>query len=73
MNSHELKPDMNVETVLTTWSETIPVFVRYQTACVGCSMTPFCSLQDVATLYELDLDQFLADLNAAVHAHESPT
>lgn len=60
-----ITPDTTVEEVLAAWPQTVPVFVSNQTACVGCSMTTFCSIRDVTRLYNLDLEEFLAALQKA--------
>ncbi len=57
---------MIVADVLAQWPQTIPVFHKYQTACVGCDIAPFDTLADVARIYELDLEQFLHDLKEAI-------
>lgn len=73
MASPDFPEDTTVDEVLRKWPETIPVFVRSQAACVGCSMTTFCTLADVARLYNLNLDTLLAQLRTAVDAAEGNT
>jgi hybrid cluster-associated redox disulfide protein len=65
-----LESSMTVEEVLTRWPQTAPVFNHYKSACVGCALSPFCTLEDVAGTYHLDLAGLLADLSDAVRSSE---
>ncbi|MCC6166891.1 MAG: DUF1858 domain-containing protein [Caldilineaceae bacterium] len=58
--------DLTVAEILARWPATIAVFMRYGTACVGCVMAPFETVDEVAVIYSLDREQLLADLRAAV-------
>ncbi|RIK53828.1 MAG: hypothetical protein DCC57_07750 [Chloroflexi bacterium] len=58
--------DLTVAETLARWPATISVFMRYGTACVGCVMAPFETVDEVAVIYSLDREQLLADLRAAV-------
>lgn len=50
------------------------VFVRHRMACVGCVMAPFETIADVAAVYHLPLECFLAELQQAARSIEqSPT
>lgn len=55
-------PDMIVKQVLETWPQTIPVFLKRRTACVGCIMAPFETLADVSKNYGIPIDKFLNEL-----------
>ena len=57
--------DMSVADVLELWPETVSVFQDYKTACVGCVMTPFDTMEDVVRIYDLDLTQFMEALGKA--------
>ncbi|HXF62129.1 MAG TPA: DUF1858 domain-containing protein [Caldilineaceae bacterium] len=56
---------LTVAEVLSQWPATIPVFLRYHTACVGCVMARFETLDEVAAIYGLDQSQFVAELRRA--------
>jgi hybrid cluster-associated redox disulfide protein len=71
MSLAALESSMTVEEVLERWPETALVFNHYKSACVGCALSPFCTLEDVAGTYHLDLAGFLADLRASVSGSES--
>lgn len=60
------QPEMIVADVLKTWPQTIPVFLRFKTACVGCAMSPFETLSDVARNYEIPLEVLTAELAESV-------
>ncbi len=60
--------DMVVADVLEKWPETVPVFQELKMACVGCAMAPFDTLDDVATIYKVDLSQFMETLNQAINS-----
>jgi hybrid cluster-associated redox disulfide protein len=66
MESEMLSPNLIVADLLKTWPETIPVFIKYRMACVGCSMSPFETLKDAAGIYRLPYQQFLDDLQGAI-------
>jgi hybrid cluster-associated redox disulfide protein len=60
--------DMAVGDVLENWPETVPVFQELKMACVGCAMAPFDTLDDVATIYKVDLSQFIDALYQAINS-----
>lgn len=45
--------------------QTIPVFINHRMGCVGCSMSEFEELGEVARIYNLPLEHFLTELRAA--------
>lgn len=59
----QIQSHWTVEDVLRRKPETARVFVRYRTQCVGCYVQKFCSMKDVAEIYQINLDEFLKDLN----------
>lgn len=63
-----ISPLSVVSDVLDRWPQTLSVFVKYHTSCVGCSMSCFETLQDAARNYSLPLNQFLSDLEEAIQA-----
>jgi hybrid cluster-associated redox disulfide protein len=64
---------MTVEYVLGKWPETAAVFNQdLKTACVGCPIAPFDTLEDVAGIYGFELNQVLSLLrNAAEQPEEA--
>ena len=66
---------MTVEYVLETWPETATVFNHdLKTACVGCPMAPFDTLDDIARIYDFDINEILSLLHKALQeaADQSP-
>jgi hybrid cluster-associated redox disulfide protein len=57
--------DLTVAETLARWPATIAVFMQHGTACVGCVMAPFETVDEIAAIYRLDRAQLLADLAAA--------
>ena len=59
---------MKIEDVLQTYPETISVFSRYGVACPSCSAASYDNIEVGAKVHGIDVDQFLADLNATIIA-----
>jgi len=59
----QIQSRWTVEDALRRKPKTARVFVKYRTQCVGCYMQKFCSMKDVAEIYQINLDEFLKDLN----------
>ena len=55
-------PNANIAELLSCWPQMIPVFIRHQMSCVGCSMSPFDTLKEVSFTYGLKLDDFILEL-----------
>jgi hybrid cluster-associated redox disulfide protein len=51
-----------VQDILTRWPWTAQVFVNLRTACVGCQMARFCTLDDVTLHYGLDREPLIQAL-----------
>ena len=58
-------PDLPLADLMTTWPQTIPVFVRHRMLCVGCLVSPFHTVTDACAEYHLDEDAFLTELRQA--------
>ena len=61
-----LTADLTVAEGLAHWPQTIHIFIRHKMACPGCPVTRFETLAEVATIYDLDLDRFLAELRQSI-------
>jgi len=48
------------------WPQTIPIFLRHDMKCVGCTMAAFETLDDVTKIYGLPLESFLAELRQEI-------
>ena len=58
--------DMNLSELMNRWPGTVPVFLRYRMLCVGCLVTPFHTVSDACTAYDLDETRFWEELERAV-------
>ena len=58
---------MSVSDLLRDWPQTIPVFLKYRMACVGCSMSSFETLKDAARIYGIAPDTFIGELQDAAN------
>jgi hybrid cluster-associated redox disulfide protein len=63
---------MTVETVLQQWPQTWVVFKTQKTACIGCFMQKFCTLQEVADIYQLPVQELLNELQNCVTESKIP-
>ncbi len=52
------------------WPQTIPVFLRHDMKCVGCTMAAFESVVDVTRIYDLPSKPFLAELHQEITSDE---
>lgn len=62
MSTLQITPATTADEVLRAQPNTAPVFIKYRTDCVGCRMTRFCTLSEVAKTYQIDLQSLLEDL-----------
>ena len=65
MSRRSLSPETTVPEALEYASGAPRIFIAHHTACVGCALGRFCTLQDVALTYSLSLEAFLAELERA--------
>lgn len=68
MEQPSLSTDLVVAEVLARWPQTVPVFFRHRMICVGCAMSRFESLAEIAAIYRLDLTGFLGELRRTIEA-----
>lgn len=61
-------PNVTVAQALQTDGELSRVFIDRQTACVGCYLARFCTLEDVAKTYEFPIQKFIGELEEAARA-----
>jgi hybrid cluster-associated redox disulfide protein len=71
MWQREITPCQSVDDVMRRWPATIPVFVRYQMACVGCAIGPFHTIEEVSAEYGLVASTFVDELRAAAAAPQA--
>ncbi len=66
VRERRITPEMLVDEVVDRYPETIPVFIRHRMQCVGCHVARFETIAGGAAIYEVDLNDLLQELNAAV-------
>jgi hypothetical protein len=59
MKKRLLGPQITVNDALQSSAQASHLFVQYRTACVGCPLACFCTLQEMAVIYAIDLPLFL--------------
>ena len=63
MTRIQIQRDWTVEQTLKSNLNSSMVFMSAGTQCVGCYIQKFCTIKDVADIYQIDLDKLLKDLN----------
>ena len=58
--------EMPITDVVMKYPEVIPVFMQYGLGCIGCQAARFENLGQGAAVHGIEVEQFIADLNAAV-------
>ena len=71
MHHSHLRADNTVAEVMERWPQSLPVFLHRHMACVGCAMSTFCTLDEAACAYHLDIDSFLNELEPATRQPHS--
>ena len=69
MDNLKFSPNLTVAETLEMGQQISSVFIKLKTACVGCYLTRFCTLEDVAKAYELAPDDLLGELQQAVRTN----
>jgi hypothetical protein len=66
MNDVLVVPDTRVEDFLKSNPSAVSFFIHQQTACVGCYLAKFCTLEDVIKTYHLNKQSFLDELSKII-------
>ncbi|MBT3390555.1 MAG: DUF1858 domain-containing protein [Chloroflexi bacterium] len=66
MNDGMINLGMFVADIMSTWPQTVKVFLKYRMTCVGCQLSEFDTLKDVLLNYGYSPDKILTELNAAL-------
>ena len=56
----------SVQEVLDKWPQAADAFRAFRTACSGCYLARFCTLEDVVTTSKLELDLFCEKLGETI-------
>lgn len=62
----KITKDMGLLEIVQAHPETVEVFQRYGLGCLGCAAARFENLEAGAKVHGIDVEQMVADLNAAV-------
>jgi hybrid cluster-associated redox disulfide protein len=62
----DLDLKMTVSELLTHHPSAISVFIKRKMLCVGCPTETFHTLEDVARIYGIELEQLLKELRGAI-------
>ncbi len=68
--STDVHPQLTVAEVLERWPATAAVFGQRCMACVGCAMAPFDTIGEAATVYVVQVEGFLAELQRATRGEK---
>lgn len=61
-----IPPDITISSLLKEWPELISVFIGHGMACVGCSLSRFETISEAAVVYNLPIEAFHQELQAAI-------
>ena len=64
--------DMPIGQVVSTYPDTIPVFLGHGLMCVGCAVARFENIEQGTRAHGIDVEALIRDLNAAVAPEERP-
>ncbi len=53
---------LTVEEILQKWPHTFSVFMKNKTKCVGCFLQRFCTLRDVAEMYQVPIEKLIEEI-----------
>jgi hybrid cluster-associated redox disulfide protein len=70
MEHAHLSAELTVAEALARWPQAIPIFFRYRMVCVGCPLASFETLAEIATVYNLNLDRFLSELEQMIQLEQ---
>lgn len=63
MNNKMITPELPVADVLTTWPETLPLFLKHRMSCIGCYLSSFDTLGEALILHNLPVTEILENFN----------
>ena len=73
MEPQTLSSHLTAAEVMQRWPATVPVFIRYCAACVGCPFAPFESLAEIPAACGVRLDDFIRELQQTIDSTNNPT
>ena len=58
--------EMSIMDIVNEYPEVLPIFKEYGMGCIGCMAARFENLAQGAEVHGIDVEQLVADLNAAI-------
>lgn len=58
--------DTSVAELLDKWPQAAPVLFKHHMACIGCYMSAFDTLSDIARNYTIDPDQLVREIEQVI-------
>lgn len=65
--------DILVDDLMVTYTATIPVFIRHKMMCIGCPFGGIHDVREACREHGISLEDFLADIEAAIAPQVSAT
>jgi hybrid cluster-associated redox disulfide protein len=72
MDDNAITAEWSVDVLLTRYQQAAKIFVAHHMACVGCSISGFHTVAEVAALYRLDVSALLQELQCAILEFDNP-
>lgn len=69
-------PDLNqalVSDILDQWPQTAPIFQQYEMACIGCALSPFCTISQAAAEYGIPPEELIMALWLVIESPSTPS
>lgn len=66
MNAEKIDGSWIVQNLLEQYPAVMPLFLEWKLDCLGCSMSNFCTLKEVADDYQLDLEPLLEEIRRVI-------
>ena len=70
MKGSAIYKDIYVSDLFKSWPALLSLFMDQKLDCIGCSLVRFCTVEDIAVAYDLDLDEFITILNEYVQTQD---
>jgi hybrid cluster-associated redox disulfide protein len=62
MDLVQISPEISVSDLFARWPVAIPIFIKRQMSCVGCGMASFDTLEDVARIYGIPVEDLIQEI-----------
>ncbi len=66
----KITKEMSIREAIELHPEIAPVFIQHGMGCLGCAIANFESIEEGALAHGIDVEQLIADLNAAIEETE---